>query len=439
MNAPTSSRINPKDRDAAIQALRAGVVPRRGIHLVQVGRAAEVDAMVRDIQRIADGGGSFRVIVGDYGSGKSFLLNLIKAVAHEKNLVTMHADFNPDRRLYGGSGQARSLYNELTRNISTRSSPEGGAMKSIVAKFVTTATLRAKADGISVNQVIDQHLQSLSELVGGYDFATVISRYWEGHDTGNDVLQADAIRWLRGEFQTKTDARAALGVRTAIEDADIYDAIKLLGRFIRLADYSGTMVLLDETVNLFKLPSSAARTSNYEQILRILNDSLQGSAEGIGWVFGATPDTLTDGRRGLYSYAALQSRLSENSFAAQKGVVDVNGPVIRLPSLDATDLYVLLVKIRDLVASASPSLPSVPDEAVRAFLLHCEQRIGAAYFQTPRNSVRSWLDLLSVLEQHPHLAWTDLIAQTEVTAEANPDNDVPSPAGSDDELVSFRM
>lgn len=436
---PPATRINPKDRDAVLQALRAGVVPRRGIHHVQVGRAREVEAMVRDIDRIAAGGGAFRIVIGDFGAGKSFLLSLIRSVALEKNLVTANADLNPDRRFYGGAGQARSLYNELTRNIATRSSPDGGAMPSIVSRFVTTALQDAKAAGVPVEQVIEQKLASLSELVGGYDFAAVIGAYWRGHDTGNEQLKSDAIRWLRGEFDTKTDARNALGVRSIIDDDEIYDGLKLLARFVRLAGYTGLMVSLDELVNVMKLAQSQARAGNYETLLRILNDSLQGTAEGLGWVLGGTPETLVDARRGLYSYAALQSRLSENSFAAAQGVADVNGPVIRLPNLDATDLFVLLVKLRDLVASGSATMPPIPDEAIHAFLKHCESRIGAAYFQTPRNSIRAFLDLLSVLEQHPDLAWSDLVAKADVTTEANSEAIDAASSAEDDELASIRI
>ncbi len=438
MNSP-AQRINPKDRDAVLQALRAGVVPKRGIQHVQVGRAREVEAMIRDIDRIVAGGGAFRLVIGDFGAGKTFFLNLVRTVALEKNLVTATADFNPDRRIYGGSGQARSLYSELTRNIATRSSPDGGAMASIVGRFVTTAVQEAKAQGIPVDQVIETRLQDLSNLVGGFDFAAVIKAYWVGHDTGNEQLKQDAIRWLRGEFATKTDARNALGVRNIIDDDEVYDALKLLARFVKLAGYSGFLVLCDELVNLYKLPQAIARTNNYEQLLRILNDTLQGSSEGLGWILGGTPETLLDARRGLYSYAALQSRLAENSFAAQQGVTDVNGPVIRLPNLDATDLYVLLSKLRDLFASGSTTLPPLPDEAIHAFLAHCEQKIGAAYFQTPRNSIRAFLDLLSVLEQHPHFGWDDLVAKSDVAKEQNSDL-VEQPAGvDDDELSAIRL
>ena len=438
--APPSQRINPKDRDAVLNALRAGVVPKRGIRHVQVGREKEVLALIRDIDRIAEGGGSFRLVLGDFGAGKSFFLSLVRIVAMEKNLVTATADLNPDRRLYGGSGQARSLYNELARNIATRSSPEGGAMPAIIGRFVTVAQQEAKASGRPVEQLIDERLASLSELVGGYDFAAVVGAYWKGHESGNEQLKSDAIRWLRGEFSTRTDARNALGVRTIIDDDSFYDGIKLLARFVRLSGYAGLMCGLDELVNLYKLAQSQSRAQNYEQILRIFNDALQGGAEGLGWVLGGTPECLLDARRGLYSYPALQTRLSENTFAAAQGIADVNGPVIRLPRLDATDLFVLMIKLRDLVQSGAPNMPPVPDEAIHAFLAHCEARIGAAYFQTPRNSIRAFLDLLSVLEQRPDLAWSDLVEGSEIATEVDTDALTEDPAASgDDELATVRL
>lgn len=442
-----SSRIPPRDRDAVLQALRAGVVPRRGLQFVQVGRAGEVGALIADIERIADGGGGIRFVIGDFGAGKTFFLSLVRSIAQEKGLITLSADLNPDRRLYGSSGQARSLYNELTRNLATRAKPDGGAMASIVERFVTTALQEAKTNAVPVESVIQQRLHALSELVGGYDFAQVIEAYWRGHDQGNEQLKVDAVRWLRGEFSTKTDARLALGVRTIIDDDQFYDGIKLLACFARLSGYGGVLICLDELVNLYKLPQAAARNANYEQILRILNDSLQGSAEGLGFVFGGTPETLLDARRGLYSYAALQSRLSENSFAAQKGLQDFGGPVIRLANLSPEDLYVLLTKLRHVQASGDPEKYLLPDEALPIFLTHCQKCIGAAYFQTPRNTIRAFLDLLSVLEQHPELDWHQLIDTLNVGAEKTAGHDVGedrapgavTQSADDDELATFRL
>ena len=314
MNTPA---IRPKDRDAVIQSLRAGVVPRAGQHLIQVGRTREIQTLVTDIERVADGGSAFRVVIGEYGAGKTFFLNLVRAVAMEKKLVVASADLNPDRRLHASGGQARSLYAELMRNLATRTKPDGGALGGIVEKFIATAKADAKASGASTEAVLRQKLDQLTELVNGYDFADVIAAYCRGHDDGNEQLKSDAVRWLRGEFSTKTDARAALGVRTIVDDAAVYDQLKLMARFVRLAGFGGLLVGLDELVNLYKLANTQARNANYEQILRILNDSLQGTAVGLGFVLGGTPEFLLDTRRGLYSYPALQSRLAQNTFASE--------------------------------------------------------------------------------------------------------------------------
>ena len=236
-------------------------------------------------------------------------------MALEKNLVTMHADLNPDRRLHASDGQARNLYSELARNTATRTSPEGGALPSIVERFVSTAMQQATQQGLAPDEVIRSRLSQLSELVGGYDFAEVIASYWRGHEQGLNDLQNCAIRWLRGEYSTRVEARQDLGVRTIVDDNNVYDQIKLLSRFVVLAGYRGLLVGLDELVNLYKLTNTRARTSNYEQILRILNDCLQGSVENLGFIFAGTPEFLTDTRRGLYSYEALRSRLEESRFA----------------------------------------------------------------------------------------------------------------------------
>lgn len=433
--------IRAKDRDALIQSLRAGVVPRAGQHLIQVGRAREIEALVRDIDRVADGGSTFRLVTGEYGSGKTFFLNLVRSIAFEKKLVTAHADLSPDRRLHATGGQARSLYAELMRNLSTRTKPDGGALPGVVEKFVATAMNEAKTAGSTPEAVIHSKLEALSEMVNGYDFATVIAAYWKGFESGNEQLKSDAIRWLRGEFATKTDARAALGVRTIVDDASFYDQLKLLGRFTRLAGYAGLLVNLDEMVNLYKLANAQARNSNYEQILRILNDSLQGTAEGLGVVMGGTPEFLMDTRRGLYSYSALQSRLAENTFA-KNGLVDLTGPVMRLSSLTPEDFYVLLGKLRYVYAHGDPAKYLVPDEAFKGFMEHCHKRIGEAYFRTPRTTIKAFVDLLAVLEQNPGTEWRGLLGQIDIQADTGGTNDqafdAETPSG-DDELATFKL
>ncbi|MDD2990349.1 MAG: ATP-binding protein [Zoogloea sp.] len=430
------STIRAKDRDAVIQSLRAGVVPRVGQHLIQVGRVKELEALMKDADRVADAGSGFRVVIGEYGSGKTFFLNLVRAIALEKKLVTMHADLNPDRRLHATGGQARSLYAELAKNLATRTKPEGGALPGVVEKFISQAKAEAKASGKPAEAVVREKLDHLAEMVNGYDFAEVIAAYCRGFEEGNEQLKADAVRWLRGEFTTRTDARAALGVRTIIDDASIYDQLKLLARFVRLAGYSGLMVCLDELVNLYKLSNTQARNANYEQILRILNDSLQGSAEGLGIVLGGTPEFLLDTRRGLYSYAALQSRLAENTFA-KAGMVDYSGPVLRLASLTPEDFYVLLCKLRHVYASGDEARYLLPDQAIPAFMSHCAGRLGEAYFRTPRTTITAFINLLAVLEQNSSADWRELVNYVEVEQDSGGATDVA--LEDDDELTSFKL
>jgi hypothetical protein len=428
--------IKPKDRDTVIQSLQSGVVPRKGQHLIQVGRVEEIKALIRDLDRMADGGSAIRFVIGEYGSGKTFFLSLVRSIALEKKLVTAHADLTPDRRLHATGGQARSLYAELMQSLATRTKPEGGALPSIVERFVTSAVSEGRDRDLDPEVIIRERLEHLSEMVGGYDFAEVIAAYWKGHDNGDETLKMNAVRWLRGEFTTKTDARQALGVRTIVDDANFYDQLKLFTQLVRLAGYSGLLISLDELVNLYKLANTQARKSNYEQILRILNDCLQGSSVGLGFVLGGTPDFLMDTRRGLYSYAALQSRLAENTFAVN-GLVDYNNPVLRLGNLSPEDLFVLLSKIRHVFAYGDSQQYLFPDEGIQAFMHHCSQRIGEAYFRTPRNTVKAFIDLLSVLEQNKQVSWQDLVGKVEIGTESNPD--LLGSAEDEGDLASFRL
>lgn len=416
---PVKIDIKPKDRDAIVQALRAGVVPRLGLQHIQVGRLGEVEQVVKDVERITTGGSAVRFIIGDYGSGKTFFLNLARSVAMQRKMVVVHADLSPDRRMHATGGQARALYSELMRNMATRTKPEGGAIASVVERFVQETVKSARFLGRDPSELIHERLAPLQELVSGYDFATVVERYWTAFDAGNEDGKSAALRWLRGEYNLKTEAREALGVRSIVEDAAIYDHLKVMARFVRIAGYDGFMVVVDEAVNIFKLVNAQARNANYEQILRIVNDVLQGSAEHFGVYFGGTPEFLLDSRRGLYSYEALRSRLAENTFA-RAGLVDMSGPVIRLQSLKPEELIVLLENLRHVFAGGDQARYLVPDDAFHAFMDHCGKKIGDAYFRTPRNTIKAFLDLLSILEQHPGLDWKTLIGGMEIAVDHGP-------------------
>lgn len=413
------ANIRPRERSAIIQSLRAGVTPRIGLEYIQVGRVNEVKALIEDLDNIEQGGSAFRIIIGDFGAGKSFFLQLIRYIALEKGMVVINADMSPDRRLFASNGQARNLYKELARNLATRAHPEGNAMIPLVEKFITEQRRVADAEGKDVERVIKDKLNSLSELVDGYDFAQVIATYWKAYNEGNEDLKNNVIRYLRGEYTSRADARRDLGVRAIVEDNNVYDHIKLLALFVTQAGYKGLLVNLDEVVNLYKLPSQRARSSNYEQVLRILNDCLQGSAESLGFLLGGTPEFLMDQRKGLYSYEALHSRLAENTFAQIANVVDYHSPILMLQNLSPEEIYVLLCNIRNVFAGGNKDKYILPDEALKAFLEHCSKNIGDAYFRTPRNTIKAFVDLLSIVEQNPDLSWQSLIGNIKIDSETD--------------------
>ncbi len=407
-----SDTIKKRERDAVLQSLQAGLVPKLGLHLIQVGRKQEVAAILSDLERVENGGSAFRIVVGRFGSGKSFFLNLVRTLALQKRLVVAQADFTMERRIQATGGQARALWSELMRNLATKGKPDGGALRNLCEGWISKIHHNVTTAGGSPDDVkkrIISDLRTLQDFVGGFEFAEVLGKYYDGHLAGNEDLQASALRWLRGEFTTKTEAREALGVRRIIDDENLYDSIKLLAGFCRIAGHTGFLVCLDEMVVLsHRLPSARARQSNYETILTILNDCLQGNVSGLGLLLAGTDECVEDKRRGLFSYEALKTRLSQNQFATE-GLVDFSGPVIRLANLTAEDLFVLLRNIRHVQASGNASKYLVPDEALVAVLHKASETLGAEFFKTPRDVVRSFVGLLNVLEQNPGKQWQDFL------------------------------
>ncbi len=449
MSAPFT--IKRRERDAILQSLQAGLVPKQGLHLIQVGRKAEVTALLGDVERIADGGAAFRLCVGRFGSGKSFFLNLVRTLAFQKKLAVAQADFSMQRRLYSTGGEARALYGELMRNLATRAMPEGGALPSVLAGWVSQlqhTVMQGGGTAADTEQRLMDDLRELQSMVGGFEFAEAVRAFYRGHVEKNDALQAAALRWLRGEYETKTEARQDLGVRRIIDDENFYDSLKLMAAFLRRAGYGGLLVSLDETVVLsHRLPSTRARQANFEAMLTLLNDCFQGGASGIGFLFAGTDECLEDKRRGLFSYEALRSRLAENTLAKQQGLVDLSGPVVRLQPLTPEDLYVLLKNIALVHASGDPEKVQTPHDAVVATLAKANETLGAEYFRTPRDIVRSFVGLLNILEQNPGATWqTVLGAQTvfqKPAAPAGAEEELASgtapPADDDDDLAAFKL
>ncbi|TET39231.1 MAG: ATP-binding protein [Planctomycetota bacterium] len=439
-----SNKIRRRERTAIIQSLQAGVVPRVGLQHIQVGRLEEVEAVLRDLENIKEGGASIRFIIGRFGSGKSFFLNLARIVALEQKFVVVQADITLERRLHASDGKARNLYSELMQNMATRSKPAGGALASVIERWVSDIDYSVRDSGgdeEDVSDAIHEKLKPLQEYVSGYDFAEVISRYVEGFHKSDDQLVSSAIRWLKGEYGTKTEARQDLGVRSVITDKNIYDYLKLMGRFIQLAGYNGLLVNIDEMgVLSHRLNHSTSRNNNYEKLLAIVNDCLQGNVTGIGFIFAGTDAFLEDKRRGLYSYEALATRLAENTFAVD-GLKDFSSPIIRLENLSPEDLFVLLCNIRSVFASDDSGKHIVPDDALKAFMQHCSNTLGAAFYRTPRDTVKSFVGLLSVLEQNPGADWRNLLKGVTIKSDPTPEsgeNTCPTDGDSDD-LAKFQL
>ena len=443
MNRP----IKAKERETIIQSLKSGVVPRAGLQHIQVGRSEEPKSFINDVNTIAEGGTSFRFVIGEYGSGKTFFMSLIRSIALEKGLVTMHADLSPTKRLHGSDGQPRMLLSEMVSNLATRTKPDGNALQNILERFISGAKEEAAYSGRDAYEVISEKLNELNDYTGGYNFISVIKKYLEGYETGNEQLMNDSLKWLKAGYTTKTDSLRDLGVREFISDASFYNTLKLYSVLVRKAGYKGLMICMDEMVNLYKIPNSVSRKANYEEILSMLNNTLQGTFSNIGFVMGGTPEFLTDNVRGLYSYEALKSRLSENTFSKQLGVTDYNSVVLRLSNLTKEELYLLLSNLRHVFAGGNPENYLVPDEGLLAFLHHCANKIGESYFRTPRTTIKSFLDLLSVLEQYPNYKWSDIIASVDVRKDIEPSQvetilhtaSSQNDSADDDGFSSFRL
>ncbi len=399
-----------------LNSLKGGVVPRIGLPYITVGRKNEIEALLHDVDIIAEGGASFRFIVGRYGSGKSFLLQTIRNYVMDRGFIVADADLSPERRLQGTRGQGLATYRELITNLSTKTKPEGGALTLVLDRWISAVQSEAlRETGLSpsdpalaaaTDQKIYAVTASVSELVHGFEFAKLLSAYYRAYLNGDDETKAKVLRWFRGEYSLKSEAKAELGVNMIITDDDWYDYLKLFAAFFRLAGYTGMMIMVDELVNIFKIPNTVTRQYNYEKMLTMYNDTLQGKAKYLGIIMGATPQALEDKRRGIYSYEALRSRLSEGRFS-RPGARDLLAPVIRLEPLTAEEMLVLCEKLAGMHAGLYGYQSPVTTEDLAGFIRIEYGRIGADQNITPREVIRDFIELLDLLYQHPD---TDLAA-----------------------------
>lgn len=410
-SSPTQPKVPRRVAAVIINSLKGGVVPRIGLPYITVGRTREIQALLHDLDLIAEGGASFRFLVGRYGSGKSFLLQTIRNHAMGNGFVVCDADLSPERRLQGTRGQGLATYRELIRNLSTKTRPEGGALTLILDRWLSAIRSDVAADGLGeddpsfddqVETRIHAVIRQLEEMVHGYDFAKLLARYHRAWREGDEATRSNAAKWLRGEYRTKTEARQELGVNAIINDEDWYDYLKLFACFLQGAGYKGLLILIDELVNLYKIPNAIARQYNYEKILTMYNDTLQGKARHLGIIMGGTPQSIEDRRRGVYSYEALRSRLSQGRFA-EEGLTDMLAPVIRLEPLTHEELFVLIEKLADIHAGLFGYERTLTEEDLASFLRIEFERVGASTHLTPREVIRDFIELLDIISQNPQV------------------------------------
>lgn len=414
---PQKRRVPKRIAQTVLNSLKGGVVPRIGLPYITVGRKAEIEALLHDVDVIQEGGASFRFIVGRYGSGKSFLLQTIRNYVMDKNFVVVDGDLSPERRLQGSKGQGLATYRELIQNLSTKTRPEGGALTLILDRWINSVQTQVVSEGIAsddpkfeaaVDQKIYGVISSLNELVHGFDFAKLLNMYYHAYMSGDDETKAKVVKWFRGEYSHKTEAKKDLGVDIIISDSDWYEYLKLFATFFRQAGYAGLMIMIDELVNIYKIPNAISRQYNYEKILTMYNDTLQGRAKYLGIIMCGTPQAVEDRRRGVYSYEALRSRLASGKFA-QESARDMYAPVIKLEPLTAEEMLVLTEKLADMHANLYGYERTITDNDLAQFIKIEYARVGADTNITPREIIRDFIELLDIVWQNPDKKITDLL------------------------------
>lgn len=418
-------KIKKRDSAAILNSLSGGVVPNRGLHYIMVGRTKEAEQILKDLNDVKNGSSIVKFFIGPFGSGKTFIQALIQQIAFKENFVVTKADFTPERRLYASDGKAVATYTELMENLSISSKPDGNALKNILEKWINEVQAKViKEKGYEAVELnnpsfvkdmeteITAIVSKMDELTGGYDFARVLTLYFRGFVNDNSELQRCVIRWLRGEYRTKTEARNDLGVRTIIDDDNYYNYLKVMAKFVKQIGYSGLVINLDEAINLYKITHSKTREKNYESILKIYNDTLQGNVQGLYVTFSGTPEFLEDERRGLFSYGALKRRLESNKFETNE-YRDLTQPVIKLTPLNQNDTFVLLTKLRDIHAVHHGYEPMITSEEIAAFLKKEYARPGASENLTVGDIIRTFIGALNILYQNPDLDKNEIFSTIE--------------------------
>ncbi len=431
-----------------LTSLTAGVVPRVGAPYIAIGRQDEITALLSDLEAVKGGASSCRFLIGRYGSGKSFLIQLIRGNALERDFICADADLSPERRLSGTNGGGLATYRELIRNLSSKTSPDGGALPTILSRHFAKLKNEVAEEGIFPGDIkFESELKkrvykTVSELegdVGGFDFAAVLGEYYSAQLSDDDEKKSACLRWLRGEFSTKTEAKRTLGIQVAtiIDDENWYDFIKLHAALAVKLGYSGFVIFIDECVNLYKIPNRISREANYEKLLAIFNDTLQGKAKNLAVIFGGTPQFLEDGRRGLFSYEALRSRLADSRYSDEK-FKNLSSPVIRLRQLSANELLALVKRLTKLYMQREGLTEApVTDDEAEAFVKGALSGIGAEELITPREIIRDFLTVLNLMKDNPTVSFSEILRGKHAVHETQENYDKNDASGASKKVTIF--
>ena len=401
-----------------MNSLKGGVVPRIGLGYIAVGREQEIKALLNDVDIIEDGGSTFRFLVGRYGSGKSFLLQTIRTHVMDRGFVVIDADLSPERRLMGTKGQGLATYKELIQNMSTKTKPDGQALPLILEKWISGIKMQVMQEGglepdspefsKKIKRKIYENISNLEGMVHGFDFAKVINMYYEAYEEADDEKKSKVLKWFRGEYSTKTEAKQELGINIIITDDNWYEYVKLFATFLVNAGYKGMFMLIDELVNLYRIPTSVTRQYNYEKILMMYNDTLQGKAKHLGIIMGGTPQCVEDTRKGIFSYDALRSRLTDGKFASED-TINLLSPIIRLKRLTPDEMFILTEKLRDIHSDLHEYTSELTQENLMDFIKIEYERVGANSNITPREVIRDFIELLDILYQNTDKKFADIV------------------------------
>ncbi len=423
-----SLKIKSKEATAIINSLSGGVVPKIGVQHITVGRDLEVEAFTTALEDVKNGHSIVKFWIGDFGSGKSFMLHLLNTVATKQKFVVANADFTPENRLYSNDGKALTLYSAIMNNIAIQTKPEGGALPSLLDKWIEQVVAKtAQLHHIPLIEIrneayfdlIQKNIMStVNEITdtGGFDFGLVVIKYYEGYIKNDELLRRNALKWLKGEYRTKTEARQDLGIREIINDLNYYDMLKNFCKLFVSMGYSGFMINLDEAINLYKIATSTMREKNYEKILTIFNDCFQGKVSNMFINFAGTKEFLENERRGLFSYNALKTRLETNKFETTQ-LRDFTQPVLKLMPLNNNEIFVLLKKLKQIFDFNFQTSIDITDADIQAYMEEMFNKPGADEFLTPREVIRDFLNILSLLRQNPDADKRSMISNIEIRDE----------------------